>query len=167
MNKKLEKFLEKNKIKCELICHRKVFTALDKAITLRVKPKTVGKTLVLKLGSPAGGFALVLIPANKNLDKGKFKEFINKQRKKEGLAAVKNVDFTTEPWIKKNLKGIKIGAIPPFGNLWKMRTFFDKGLLREKSILVSAGDHNHSLKISPKIFQKILGCNFGYFSKPR
>ncbi len=164
MNSKLEKFLNNNKIRYELIRHRKVFTAYDKAATLKVKPKIVGKTLVVKMGK---NFAMVLIPANKNFDKGKFKKVINKQRKKEGLSLIKNVDFATEIWIKKNLKGAKIGAIPPFGALWRVQAFIERGFLKEGAIFVSAGDYNQSLKISPKIFQKMSDFIFGSFSKPR
>ena len=59
-------FLEKAKVKYELIKHRQVFTAQDKAATLKVKPNIIGKTLVLKIGKR---ISVVLIPANKNLDK--------------------------------------------------------------------------------------------------
>jgi len=64
-------FLEKAKVKYELIKHRKVFTAQDKAATLKVKPNIIGKTLVLKIDKR---ISVVLIPANKNLDKNKFKK---------------------------------------------------------------------------------------------
>lgn len=164
MSSKLEKFLKEYKIRHDLILHKKVFTAFDKAATLRIRPKAVGKTLVIKADKD---FIIILIPASKNLDKSKFKKVINSQMRKNGLAAVKNIDFTTERWIKKNLKGAKIGAIPPFGNLWKMQTFFDSSLLNEKSIFVSAGDYGASLKIPPEIFKKIPNFNFGRFSKSR
>lgn len=164
MNKILEKKLSENKIKYELIQHKKVFTAHDKAATLKVKPKVVGKTLVLRIN---GGFAIALLSASKNLNKGKLKTVINQQRKKDGLKPIKKIDFVTEAWMKKNLKGAKIGAVPPFGILWKFPTFVDKSLLKEKAIFVNVGNYNQSLKLSPKIFQKIANCILGNFSKPR
>ncbi len=164
VNKKLERFLAENKIKYDLVSHKKVFTAFDKAATLKVRPKTVGKTLVIKIDK---NFAIVLIPANKNFDKGKFKKAINKQRKKNGLVAAKNIDFATERWIKKNLKGAKIGAVPPFGQLWKSPTLIEKSFLKEKEVFLSSGDYSQSLKVSPKIFQKLNNFVFGVFGKPR
>jgi len=161
VNKKIEKFLNENKIKYELIEHRKVFTAYDKAATLKVKPKVVAKTLVLRLDKD---FAIVLIPANKNLDKEKIKKQVNIIRKKNGLNKIKKVDFVNEAWMKKNLKGTKIGAIPPFGGLWKIQTFADKSFLNEKTIFINAGDYCQSLKVSPKIFQKLSECVLGSFS---
>jgi Ala-tRNA(Pro) deacylase len=147
LTKKLIKFL--SKIKYELISHRTVYTAFDKAKTLKVPEKIVGKTLVIKMD---GDFALVLIPANKILDIKKFLKIANKQKKKRFLHA----DFVTEAWIKKNLKGVKVGAIPPFGNLWHLATFVEGSLLKEPKIIINGGDYNSSIKISPSSFKKLI-----------
>jgi len=151
--KKVVKFLEDRKIKYELIEHRTVYTAYDKAATLRVPQKIIGKTLVVKLDTKE--FILVLIQANKNLDKVKIKKAVNVLRKKAGQKAVKKISFAKEVWIKKNLKGVKLGAIPPFGKLWKLSVFIDRGLLRNSRIIVSAGDYNWSIKISSVNFKKL------------
>ena len=143
MLKKLENFLKDNKVKYEVVEHKVVYTAYDKARTLKVPEKSIGKTLVVKLDKE---ISLVLIPANKNLDKQKLKK----------LAKTKQIDFAKEAWMKKNLKGIKVGATPPFGNLYKLKTFIDRGLLANKSIVVSSGDYKSSLKLNPAIFKKVV-----------
>jgi Ala-tRNA(Pro) deacylase len=155
---KIIKFLDGNKAKYEVIKHRTVYTAFDKAATLKVAPKIIGKTLVMKLDKNP---VLVLIPANKNLDKQKLKK----------IAKAKNVDFIKEAWMKKNLKGIKIGAVPPFGNLWKVPTFIargrrdmstgmpvyiDRGLSQNPKIIINSGDYKFSIKISPTVLKKII-----------
>lgn len=164
MNKKLEKLLADNKIKYEEIGHKKVFTALDRAATMKVRPKLSGKTLILKADRD---FVMALVPANKNLNKEALRKTINVFNKKSGKASVKKINFTTEAQIKKNFKGAKIGAIPPFGNIWKLLTFADKAFLREKFIFINSGEYTKSLKVSPKIFQKISGYIFGSFSKSK
>jgi len=153
--KKIINFLKKNKIKYEPIEHQTVYTAYDKAATLKVPQKIIGKTLVVKLDkSPA----LVLISANKNLDKQKLKK----------VAKAKAFDFLKEAWMKKNLEGVKIGAIPPFGNLWRLPTFIDKALLREQKIILNSGDYNFSIKISPANLKRLMpNLVVGNFSKPR
>ena len=152
---KIIKFLDKNKVKYEIIKHRTVYTAFDKAATLRVTPKIVGKTLVVKLDKNP---ALVLIPANKNLNKQKLKK----------IAKIKSIDFIKEAWMKKNLKGIKIGAVPPFGNLWGLRTFLDRGLTQNPEIIINSGDYNFSIKISPAVLKKITpDLIIGNFTQPR
>lgn len=159
---KIIKFLDKAKVKYELIKHRTVFTAQDKAATLKVPPKMVGKTLVIKFN---GNYGLVLIPANRNLDKGKFKKIVNNWRKKIGQRSVKTIDFVSEAWMKKNLKGVKIGATPPFGNLWKLSTFIDRLLLKIPKIFINSGDYNWSIKVSKASLKKLIpdfvAGNFG------
>jgi len=153
--KRLIKFLEKNKTKYEIIKHRTVYTAFDKAATLRVTPKIIGKTLLVKLDKNP---ALVLIPANKNLDKQKLKK----------IAKIKSIDFIKEAWMKKNLKGIKIGAIPPFGNLWKLQTFLDRGLAQNQKIIINGGNYTFSIKIKTGDMKKLIpDLVMGNFSKSR
>ena len=164
--KKVIKFIEEKKIKYEIINHRQVFTAYDKAQTLKVHLKIIGKTLAVKLDRD---FVLVLIPANRNLDKEKLKKTANVLRKKAGQKSVKTVDFAKESWMKKNLKGIKIGATPPLGKLWKRQTFVDSSLLKEPKIFLNSGDYEFSLKISGANLRKIIpdsvAGNFGKAKK--
>jgi len=139
---KLNSFLVKNKVKFEAVSHRTVYTALDKAATLKIKPSLIAKTLVLKVGKDA---TMVVLPANRNLDKGKFKK----------AARAKSFDFISEKVMKTKFKGFNTGAIPPFGELFKMPCLIDKRLLKEKLVYISSGNYKSSLKISPKIFEKL------------
>jgi len=165
ISKKLIKFLEENKVKYQTIKHRTVYTAFDKAQTLKVPEKNIGKTLILKMDRD---FILVLIGADKILDKAKIKKVINNWRKKIGQKSIKNINFATEAWMKKNLKGVKVGTIPPFGNLWGLSTFLEKSLSKNPEIIVSAGDYNFSIKINPSIFKKsVPSLIIGNFTKKR
>jgi len=165
VSKKIIKFLEEAKIKYELIEHRTVYTAYDKASTLKVPQKTVGKTLLIKCDNQA---VIVLIPANKNLAQLKFKKAINNWRKKQKEKSVKKIGFISEQWMKKNLKGIKVGAVPPFGNLWKMPTFAARELFNNPKIIVNSGEYNLSIKISPSSFKKLVSdLIIGNFSESK
>lgn len=160
--KSIINFLDKNKIKYEILKHRKVFTALDKAATLRVKPPQVAKTIIVSLDGK--GHALALIPANKNLDKKKLLALVNKQRQKAKLPAFKKIDFAKEQWMKKNLKGLDLGATPAFGILYKLPTFIDGTLASQPKLIINAGDYQASFKIAPsslfKLDKMIIKGNF-------
>jgi len=70
--------------------------------------------------------------------------------------------------IKNKFKGVKVGAIPPFGNLWGLRTFIDNSLMREKEIILNGGNYNFSIKISSNQLKKILpDAIFGNFSEKK
>src|SRR3989338_5189114 len=73
INKKLLNHLEQNKIKHEVVSHKKVFTAVDAAATLKVKLEQVVKSLLVKAGN---NFYLALLPASKNLDLSKLARFL-------------------------------------------------------------------------------------------
>jgi len=150
---KITQFLDKGKIKYEIVVHKTVYTALDKAATLKVKPNVIGKTLVLRADKD---LIMVLIPGNKNLDLAKIKK----------AAKAKKVDFISETIIKNKFKGVKLGAIPPFGEIWQLPLFADRGLIKEKNIFVSSGIYEASFKIPPKMFEK-LGAVFGNFGKAK
>lgn len=163
--KKIIKFLKERKVKYEPIEHKKVFTAFDKSQTLKVPQKFIGKTLILKTNRE---FVFTLIPANKNLCKVKFKKVVNSRRKKEDKKAVKEVNFAKEGWIKKNIKGVKVGAIPPFGVLWKMTTFVDQELLKSSKIIINTGNHKWSIKIKGVDLKKLIpDLVIGSFSKAK
>ena len=141
------------KAKYEPIEHRTVYTAGDKAVTLRIKPNLIAKTVVLKIDKE---IVLATIPGNRNLDKGKFKKAVNIWKKKRGERAIKSIDFLSERVMKNVFKGVKIGVIPPFGSLWKMGTAVETSLLKNPKIIINSGDYNWSLKISPNEFKKLV-----------
>lgn len=151
--KKIINFLEKNKIRYQILEHKTVYTAFDKSQTLKIKPNIIGKTLVLKANKE---LIIVLIPANKNLDKQKVKKIINKKFKKEGKKLVKTIDFASERLMKNKLKGVKIGAIPPFGNLFGFTNLINRSLLGQSKIIINSGDCNQSLKIKGVFLKKLM-----------
>jgi prolyl-tRNA editing enzyme YbaK/EbsC (Cys-tRNA(Pro) deacylase) len=151
--KSILNFLDKNKIKYEILKHRIVYTAYDKAATLGLKPQQVAKTVIVNLDKKE--HALGLIPANKNLDKKKLLALINKQRQKIKQPNFKKIDFADEKWMKKALTGIKVGATPAFGIIYKLPTFVDNALAGQPKLIVNAGDYQNSLKIAPSAIFKL------------
>jgi len=140
--KKVENFLEKAGAKYELIQHRTVYTAFDKAATLKIKTGAIAKVLVVKID---GKLAMAVVGGDRNLD-------IDKLMK---LAKAKKTDFAKEKIIAETFKGIDPGAIPPFEGLWGIRVFCDKKLLESPKIILSAGRYEASLIITPAAFKKI------------
>lgn len=165
--KKLEKFLDENKAKYEVLEHRKVFTTFDAAQTQKEDLKRVAKTLFVKIDSD---YALVVIPGNKRFDTNKLKKLINETRKKEAKAndekakLAKKIKLTSEALIKKHVTK-KMGAIAPFGSLYKLPTYFDKGLDKPKKILLNAGSFTESIEMTPAQYKKLEEPIEGRFAK--
>jgi len=166
ISKPLEKLLKLNKIKYEVVEHRKVFTAYDSAQTQDLKLAEVAKAVLLK---GKKNLYLAVLPASNNCD---FKALSKLASDK--LSMAKEKDITTK------LK-TKIGLIPPFGSLFsakggslpagqagasggKMTLFMDKKLLKNKKINLPAGSYTESIVISVKDFIKLenpIQGNFG------
>jgi len=156
---KVINYLKKNKIKYEIIEHRKVFTALDSAQTQKIKPLQVVKTLVMKLDKD---YCLALLPASKNLDKAKFKKAVGNAQAR----SVHKIDFAKEPWMKKNLPG-KVGATPAFGRMLELPVYMDGVLFKLKELILNTGDYTQSFKIKIKDFIKLEEPIKANFSKPK
>jgi Ala-tRNA(Pro) deacylase len=139
--KKVENFLAKAGSKYELVGHRTVYTAFDKAATLRLKAGTIAKVLVVKMD---GELAMAVIGGDRNLDMEKLLK----------LSQAKKIDFTKEKIIGGTFKGVDPGAIPPFPGLWNIKVFCDKKFLEQSKIFLSAGSYEASIKITPGAFKK-------------
>jgi Ala-tRNA(Pro) deacylase len=160
----LQNLLARNKVKHEVIDHKKVYTAMDSAETQHIKPQEVVKTLVMKINPRR--YVLALVPASKNLNREKFLKEVNKWLRKKGEETVKSVEFAKEAWMKKNLKG-KIGATVPLGSLSKMTTFIDRSLLKNKNLVINTGDYQKSIKLATKKFLELEEMVKGSFSEAK
>jgi Ala-tRNA(Pro) deacylase len=163
--KKVDEFLKKNASKFEFINHKKVFTAYDKAATLKIKPSAIGKVLVLRLDKD---LAMVLIPGDKNLDFVSLREIPHSGKKLKQTSMAKKIDFVKEAVIKNKFKGVDPGAIPPLCGLWGMKVFVDRTLMGQAKIIMSAGSYEWSIKMTPAAFKKLTpDLVVGNFAKPK
>lgn len=147
--KNLEKLLKENKIKYEIVEHRKVFTAFDAAATQDINESEVAKAVLLK---GKKNLYLAVLPASNNCD---FKALSKLTEDKVSIAKEKD--------ISKNINA-KIGLIPPFGSLFETPVFLDKKLLKNKKINLPAGSYTESVVISVKDYQKLENPVLGNFS---
>ncbi len=159
--KKTIDFLEKSGMKYEIIDHRKIYTAIDKARTLKVKEKLVGKTVVIKADRL---FIIALISADEILDINKVTKILDSKLERK----VKKISFASEKWIRENLKGMKEGVVPPFGTIWNLPVLVNTGLLKNSKIVVNSGDHKQSIRLTSTSLKRLIpGIIEGSFSKKR
>jgi Ala-tRNA(Pro) deacylase len=148
ISKKLEKLLDQNKIKYEVIEHRKVYTAYDAAETQHVKLSEVAKAVLLK---GKKGLYLAVLPAGNNSDFKKLSKLIGDK-----------VSMAKEKDIVKNLK-TKIGLVVPFGSLYKIPVFADNKLTKVKKLILPAGSYTESVQIKTSDYLKLEEPTKGNF----
>jgi Ala-tRNA(Pro) deacylase len=147
--KALEKLLKENKVKYEVVGHRKVYTAFDAAETQDLKLTEVVKAVLLK---GKKNLYLAVLPAGNNCD---FKVLSKLTQDKVSMAKEKD--------IADKLK-TKIGLIAPFGLLYKLPVFIDKKLLKNKKLNLPAGSYTESVVMNTKDYLKLENPVQGNFS---
>ncbi len=139
--KKLLNYLDKNKVKYEVVEHRKVFTAYDAAATMHKKLSQIAKNLLVKADKD---FIMAILPASRNLDLKKLAK----------AAGAKKAELPSERVMTNRFK-VKPGALPAFGGLYKLPVYVDRSLLKEKKVVFSSGDFQASIEMSVKDYLKL------------
>lgn len=148
ISKKILDHLNLNKVKFNVVEHKKVFTAFDLAQTLGEKLEKIGKSLLVQVELPAlkkkgKNYFVLVLPASYRVDFEKVKKV---------LKATK-VEMVPEKVFKK--LGIEPGAMIPFGSLHKAEVLMDKALLKARDTIFSAGNFTESLRLKTKDLHKL------------
>jgi len=151
--KKILSYLEKNKVKYEIVKHKIVYTAQDLSATLKTKLNEIAKNLIIKTDK---GYFLLVLPASRQIDFSKLKKILK----------VKKIGLITENLMKKIVK-IKPGTVPPFGSLYKLDVYLDKSLKKIKKVIVRAGSYAESLKIKLSDLIKMEKPEEGQFTSEK
>lgn len=160
ISKSLEKLLKQNKIKYEVVEHRKVYTAFDSAETQDLKLSEVAKAVLLK----GENLFLAVLPAGNNCD---FKALSKLAGEKLSIAKEKDIYKLSAKGGSASGGKIKIGLIPPFGSLFKIPVLLDRKLINNKKINLPAGSYTESVIMSVKDYQKLENPKVGSFSVKR
>jgi Ala-tRNA(Pro) deacylase len=99
---------------------------------------------------------LIVLPCSQKLDTKKFKSNFG----------IKDLRFATpdEVW---NLTGLQIGAIPPLGKLFEIKTYVDQSLGTNEQIAFNAGDRCRSIIVKYADYIKISDCIIGHYGEEK
>ncbi|OGF30722.1 hypothetical protein A3H09_00400 [Candidatus Falkowbacteria bacterium RIFCSPLOWO2_12_FULL_45_13] len=156
---KLAKYLEKAKIKHNVLAHKTVYTAYDAAATMGKKLNEIAKSLLVLADKD---YYLAILPADHNLDFKKLARLIGGATGKK----VKAVKIPGEEVMKGLLK-IKAGAMSAFGSLHKLPVVMENKLTKVKKAVFSSGSFNHSVEMAVKDFIKLEKAILGSFGNKK
>ncbi|MBI4042053.1 MAG: YbaK/EbsC family protein [Deltaproteobacteria bacterium] len=140
---KLADYLESKKIKYQEVPHREAYTAQEVAQSVHARGQEVVKVVVVK-GKKK--FYMLALPASYKVDLDAFSEIVDE----------KELRLATEGEIQSLFPECEVGAMPPFGNLWKIDVYADKSLAADKEIWIQPGSHTSLIKISFADFKKLV-----------
>lgn len=131
--------------KCEYVVleHGHVHTSEQAANVRGTKLEEAAKALILK--SKEGKFYQFVVSGNRRLALKKVKKILG----------VKNISLAP-PTAVFELTKLKVGTIPPFGNLFGVEVFVDDHVLDNEFVVFSAGSHFKSIRMKAKEYIKII-----------
>jgi Ala-tRNA(Pro) deacylase len=141
----LMRFLTEQKIDFEPRRHPRTESAMDEARSLHASAERVGKTLVVHT---ADGMVRVLIPASERLSLPKLRAAIDRDEAR----------LATEAELEVAYPDFELGAVPPFGGPAGDRFVVDLRVEGLESVIVEAGSHSDSIRLSPADLIRLTGA---------
>jgi Ala-tRNA(Pro) deacylase len=146
----LKEFLDKNKVKYVSIRHSTAYTAQEIAASAHVKGRSMAKTVIIKID---GKIALAVLPAKYQIDLEKLKK----------TCRASSLELAREEEFSHLFPGCETGAMPPFGNIYKMPVYADDTLKKDEEIAFNACSHTELIQIPFKDFERLAKPKFSTF----
>ena len=127
-------YLKKQKVKFEHMTHEEKFTSQEVAAAQHVPGAELMKAVLVKAGD---AFALAVLSANHKID---FKKLA------KALKA-KKVQLASEADLAQVFPDVEIGAEPPFGSLYDLKTIVDEHLAEDDEVVFQSGTHKDTVKM--------------------
>lgn len=140
---KLKAFLDGHGIKYVSIQHSAAYTAPEVAASAHVSGRDFAKTVIVKI---EGDMAMVVLPASRRLVLTDLREMLETD----------HVRLASEAEFKDTFPDCELGAMPPFGNLYGMKTYVTANLADEPEIAFNAGTHTEVIKMPYEDFERLV-----------
>jgi Ala-tRNA(Pro) deacylase len=139
---KLDEMLASRQVSFERLSHRPAFTANRVAQVLHVHGKEMAKCVVLRTRR---GYVMAVLPAPYKIDLEKL----------GGQVGDDNVQMATEEEIQQLFPDCEVGAMPPFGSLYHLRTIIDESLAEDDRIVFEAQNHEEAIRMSYRDYETV------------
>jgi Ala-tRNA(Pro) deacylase len=140
----VQEFLTQQRVPFQVISHNPTFDAQHLAHEVHVSGHEVAKTVLLRAHGGKDFFVAVL-PASRRIDLAKAKQVLGSD----------DVELASEPEIKQRCSDCEVGALPPFGTSYGMRTYVDAKLAEDEDIVFEGNRHDEAIKMKYDDFANI------------
>ncbi len=130
--KQIQNYLSENNVAFTVHEHVPAYTAQEMAAEEHVSGRKTAKPVIVKT---PGGYAMCVLPAHRKLDLAKAAHALH----------AKQVELASERELGELFPDSEIGAEPPLGELYRIRTVMDRELSDADEVVFQAGTHRHSI----------------------
>jgi Ala-tRNA(Pro) deacylase len=149
----IHEFLRRGNVAYSVFQHSPAFTAQEEAAITHVPGRNWAKAVVCFAdGEPIQA----VVPADFEVDLERLAE----------LARAHDVRLADEAELRWLYPDCEVGAMPPFGSLYKQTVFVDATLSRDKEIVFNAGTHTDGICMRYSEFAALVRPTVGRFAEP-
>lgn len=139
----LKQYLTNHHINYLECMHTHTDSALASANAAHIASDHVAKSVLLSDGK---NFLLAVLPADRRLEIDRLSELMDQDYK-----------LATEDEISEVFDDCELGAIPPTGDAYGLKTIWDDSLGELDGVYMEAGDHKTLLRLKKKEFLRMMG----------
>jgi len=143
--------LEKNNILYRLTEHESVRTSEQAARIRGADLKTGAKAMIIR---GKDSYFLLVLPADKRIE----------WKRMRAILHVSNLRLATEEEAE-SVAHVKMGSVPPFGNILGLPTYFDEGLFENDVVNFNPGSTTHSISMKSADLRTVVSPIVASFAK--
>jgi Ala-tRNA(Pro) deacylase len=140
---KLREFLDEKQVRYVTITHSPAFTAQDIAAAAHIPGREMAKAVMVKVD---GEMTMVVLPASMRVDFGRLLE----------ATGAAEVELAHEKDFKDLFPDCAPGTMPPFGNLFGLRTFVAEELTEDEEIAFNAGSKTEVIRLAYRDYARLV-----------
>ena len=148
---KLKELLDREQVKYLSIAHSPAFTAQEIAASAHIPGKEIAKTVMVRLDTT---MAMAVVPATCRVDLDRLRD----------LAGVGEARLASEDEFRLLFPECETGAMPPFGNLYGLEVWADRGLAEDEQIAFNAGSHAELIQMAYGDFERLVQPKLAEFT---
>lgn len=142
ISEKLQRLLQEEKVKYEILPHPKAYTAQEVAHSLHTSGKVCAKAVIITVD---GKYHMAVVPAHHK---------VNLQKVRELLKSI-DVRLAREDDLRNLFPDSELGAEPAIGSLYNMPMLIAWQLAEKEDIIFNAGSHTECVKMNYKDYEKL------------
>ena len=147
----VREFLQNRDVPFEMMAHDRTYTAQTLAAAVHVCGDEVAKTVLLWTDDD---YLLAILPATHTIDLDRV----------ESMLGMNTVELATEKECGARFPDCELGALPPFGSRYGMKTIIDESLMRDDEIVFEGNTHSQAIRMKVKDYMALENATVGSFS---
>ena len=137
---RLRELLDQSGAKYQILTHPHATTAQETAHSLRVPGRETAKVVVIRHGDT---LSLAVLPAHSRVDLERL-----------SAALRDDVALASEAEVAAAFPDCELGAMPPFGVLYGLKTYLDESLTHDRQIAFNGGTHTEAIRMPIDDYQR-------------